>query len=62
MKLKNLIKSNYLIVPSLLNNKSAKYDMEWSVGAKLFLEGHGTARWNGSEINNLNQVQFSWRY
>ena len=20
---------------------------------KLFLEGHGTARWNGSEMNNL---------
>ena len=31
-EIKELIKSNYLIVPSLLNNKSAKYDMEWSVG------------------------------
>ena len=39
-----------------------RYDMEWSVRAKLFLEGHGTARWNGSEMNNLNQVQSSWRY
>ena len=29
---------------------------------KLFLGGQGTARWNGSEINNLNQVQSSWRY
>ena len=27
-----LIKSKYPIVPSLLNNKSEKYDMEWSVG------------------------------
>ena len=26
---------------------------------KLFLEGHTTARWNGSEMNNLNQVQSS---
>ena len=26
---------------------------------KLFLEGHGTARWNGSEMNNLYQVQSS---
>ena len=31
-EIKELIKSNYLIVPSLLNNKSEKYDMEWSVG------------------------------
>ena len=29
---------------------------------KLFLEGQGTARCNGSEMNNLNQVQSSWRY
>ena len=29
---------------------------------KLFLEGRRTARWNGSEMNNLNQVQSSWRY
>ena len=28
---------------------------------KLFLGGQGTARWNGSEINNLtcNPVQYS---
>ena len=26
---------------------------------QLFLEGHGTARWNESEMNNLNQVQSS---
>ena len=26
---------------------------------KLFLEGHGTALWNGSDMNNLNQVQSS---
>ena len=25
---------------------------------KLFLGGQGTARWNGTEMNNLNQVQF----
>ena len=31
-EIKELIKSSYLIVPSLLNNKSEKYDMEWSVG------------------------------
>ena len=24
---------------------------------KLFLGGQGTACWNGTEINNLNQVQ-----
>ena len=29
---------------------------------KLFLGDQGTARWNGSEMNNLNQVQSSWRY
>ena len=26
---------------------------------KLFLGGQGTARWNGSEINNINPVQSS---
>ena len=26
---------------------------------KLVLGGHGTARWNGTEMNNLNQVQSS---
>ena len=29
---------------------------------KLFLGGQGTARWNGSEMNNLDLVQSSWRY
>ena len=31
-EIKELIKSNYVIVPSLLNKKSENYDMEWSVG------------------------------
>ena len=26
---------------------------------KLFLGGQGIARWNGTEMNNLNQVQSS---
>jgi len=26
---------------------------------KLFLGGQGTARWNGTEMNNLNHVQSS---
>ena len=58
-EIKELIKSNYLIVPSLLN-KSAK-NMTWNDRweTKLFLEGHGTASWNGSEMNNLNQAQSS---
>ena len=30
-------------------------------GTKLFLGGR-TARWNGTEMNNLNQGQSSWRY
>ena len=26
---------------------------------KLYLGGQGTAHWNGTEINNLNQVESS---
>ena len=39
-EIKELIKSNYPIVPSLriLNNKSEKYDMEWSVGDEAIRE------------------------
>ena len=49
----------YLIVPSLLNKspKNMTWNDRWET--KLFLEGHGTARWNGSEMYNLNQVQSS---
>ena len=31
-------------------------------GTKLFLGEQRTARWNGSEMNNLNQVQSSLDY
>ena len=63
-KIKELIKSNYMIIPSLLNKslKNMTWNDRWET--KLFLGGQGTARWNGSEINNLtcNPVQSSWRY
>ena len=59
-EIKELITSNYLIVPSLLN-KSPK-NMTWNDQLEtkpLLLEGQGSARWNGSEMNKLNQVQSS---
>ena len=63
-EIKELIQSNYVIVPSLLNKspKNMTWNDRWET--KLFLGGQGTARWNGSEINNLtcNPVQSSWRY
>ena len=60
MKLKNLsIKSNYVIAPSVLNTspKHMTWNDRWET--KLFLGGQGTARWNGSEMKNLTQVQSS---
>ena len=49
-EIKELIKSNYLIVPSLLNNKSANYDMEWSVGDEAIFRRTGNCtlerNWN----------------
>ena len=57
MKLKELIKSNYVIVPSVLNIRSEKYDMEWSVADEAIFRRKGTARWNWSEMNDLNKVQ-----
>ena len=63
-EIKELIKSNYVIIPSLLNKspKNMTWNDRWET--KLFLGGQGTARWNGSEINNLtcNPVQSSWLY
>ena len=61
-KIKELSKSNYVIIPSLLNKspKNMTWNDRWET--KLFLGGQGTARWNGTEMNNLNQVQSSWRY
>ena len=60
MKLKNLsIKSNYVIALSVLN-KSPKH-MIWNDRWKtnLFSGGQETARWTGSEMKNLIQVQSS---
>ena len=61
-EIKELVKSNFLIVPSLLNesSKNMTWNNRWET--KLFLRGQETARWNGKEVNNLNQVQSSWRY
>ena len=63
-EIKELIKSNYVIIPSLPNKspKNMTRNDRWEM--KLFLGGQKTARWNGSEINNLtcNPVQSSWRY
>ena len=63
-EIKELIKSNYVIIPSLPNKspKNMTRNDRWET--KLFLGGQKTARWNGSEINNLtcNPVQSSWRY
>ena len=52
-EIKELIKSNYVIIPSLLNKspKNMTRNDRWET--KLFLGGQGTARWSGSEINNL---------
>ena len=49
-EIKELIKSNYLIIPSLLNKsqKNMTWNDRWET--TLFLGGQGTARWNGSEI------------
>ena len=48
-----------MTAPSVLNKspKNMTWNDRWE--RKLFLEVHGTARWNGSEMNNLNQVQSS---
>ena len=63
-EIKELIKSNYVIITSLLNKspKNMTWNDRWET--KLFLGGQGTARWKGSESNNLtcNPVQSSWRY
>ena len=63
-EIKELTKSNYFVIPSLLNKspKNITWNDRWET--KLFLGGQGTACWNGSEINNLtsNPVQSSWRY
>ena len=61
-EIKELIKSNYVTVPSLLNKspKNMTWNDRWET--KLFLGGQGTARWSGPEMNNLNPVQSSWRY
>ena len=63
-EIKELIKSNYVIIPSLLNKspKNMTWNDRWET--KQFLGGQGTARWNGSEINNrtCNPFQSSWRY
>ena len=44
----------------IISPKNMTWNDRWET--KLFLGGQITARWNGTEMNNLNQVQSSWRY
>ena len=51
---KELIKSNQQIVSSLLNDKSEKYDTEWSVGDEANKELHA-----GTELKWTTLIKFS---
>ena len=58
-EIKELIKSNYLIVPSLLNNKSEKYDMEWSVGDEAIFRRTRNCKLERNWKEQPNLIQFS---
>ena len=54
-EIKELIKSNYLIVASLLNKSPKKMTWNDRWETKQFLEGHGTARWIERKWNEQPQ-------
>ena len=53
---KKVIKSNYVIVPSLLNKSQKNMTLNDRWETKLFFGGQGTERCKGSEMNNLTTL------